>query len=115
MINPIQLLIILVIVIPINILVYGLANKKIAKDYGKNHKVYFAWGILGALGMIITMVGCIKSSFKLIGFGFLRFILYAILLSILNELNLFSEMYNGFLHWLIGIPFIFRGKNIFNY
>ena len=114
MITPI-LLIILVVAVPINTLVYGLANRKIAKDYGKNHKVYFAWGLLGALGMIITMVVCIKPSFKLIGFGFLRLILYAILLSILNEIDLLSEMYNGFLHWFIGIPFVFRGKNIFNY
>jgi len=105
--------IILLIVLPVNILIFGLANKKIAKDFNKKEKIYFWLGILGPLGLIITLASCVEITGKKIGYGFLRFVLWAVLISVFGELTNFpnTNLITGY----IGIPFIFRGRSIFNY
>ena len=103
----------LLIVLPVNLLIFGLANKKIAKDFNKNERLYFWLGILGPLGLIITLVSCVEITGKKIGYGFLRLFIWSVLISIFGELTDFpnTNLITGY----IGIPFIFRGRSIFNY
>ena len=64
----------LIIILPLNYLVYGLANKRIAIKSEKNPTAYKYWGLLGGFGMIVTLIGCVKPTFKKIMFGVLMYL-----------------------------------------
>jgi len=112
---PAILLIIIVGFIP-NLIIYGLANRNISANAGKSTKNGFWLGIIGPLGTVIRLIQCVEITGRKLLNGFGRFFIYAILIQILGELNeFFSEPIKQLIHYIIGLPFILRGKNVFNY
>jgi hypothetical protein len=93
-----------------------LANRNISANAGKSLKNGFWLGIIGPIGTIIRLIQCVEITGKKILYGFGRLFIYAILIQILGELyDFFTEPIKQLIHYLIGFPFILRGKNIFNY
>jgi|AACY02.7.fsa_nt_gi hypothetical protein len=120
----------LIIILPLNYLVYGLANKRIAIKSEKNPTAYKYWGLLGGFGMIVTLIGCVKPTFKKIMFGVLRFILIMVVIFILfdmdsivdgsdysglNDEQIMNNVYYNLFFYFFATPFILRGKYVFDY
>lgn len=98
-----------------NLLIYGLLNRNIAALNKKNIKNAFWLGILGPLGMIIVLFQSVTPTVKKVLFGVGRFLILAITLQVLGELGIIQDSIKGILTYLIGFPFILRGKYIFSY
>lgn len=120
----------LIIILPLNYLVYGLANKRIAIKSEKNPTAYKYLGLLGGFGMIFTLIGCVKPTFKKIMFGVLRFILIMVVIFILfdmdsivdgsdysglNDEQIMNNVYYNLFFYFFATPFILRGKYVFDY
>ena len=111
---PQLLLIILFGLIP-NLIIYGLANRNISANAGKSTKNGFWLGIIGPLGTIIRLAQCVNATGKKLLNGFGRLIIYSIFIQLFGELTDLGEPIKQLIHYLIGIPFILRGKNVLNY
>lgn len=110
-----QLLLILVLSFMINLPIYGLANRNIAATAGRDVKNAFWLGLIGPLGTIICLFQCVDTTFKKIAFGIGRLFLWSFTVQILVELGFISAIYQPILNYIIGIPFILRGKNMFKF
>ena len=124
------LIIVTILFLPLNYLVYGLANKRIAIKSEKNPTAYKWWGLLGGFGMIVTLIGCVKPTFKKIMFGVLRFIIIMIIVdfvfdldsiadgwgySDLNDEEVMNSVWYDLFFYFFATPFILRGKYVFDY
>ena len=124
------LIIVTILFLPLNYLVYGLANKRIAIKSEKNPTAYKWWGLLGGFGMIVTLIGCVKPTFKKIMFGVLRFIIIMIMIdfvfdldsiadgwdySDLNDEEVMNSVWYDLFFYFFATPFILRGKYVFDY
>ena len=120
----------LIVVLPLNYLVYGFANKRIAIKNDKNPTAYKYWGLLGGFGMLVTMIGCVKPTVKNIIYGVLRFILIIVVvillfdmdsivdgndISGLNDEEIMNNIYYNLFFYFFATPFILRGKYVFDY
>jgi len=110
-----QIIIIIFFSFLLNLPVYGLANRNIASNANRNTKNAFWLGIIGPLGMIICLFQSVKPNWKKILFGIGRFMLWAIVVQVLGELNIITEAFKSIILYFIGLPFILRGQNVFNY
>ena len=110
-----QILLIILFSFALNLPVYGLANRNIASNANRNTKNAFWLGIIGPLGMVICLFKSVKPNWKKVLFGIGRFMLWAIGVQVLGELNIITEAFRPILLYFIGLPLILRGQNIFNY
>ena len=108
-------ILILIVSLGVNLLVYGTQNRNIASKSNNNISSAFWLGLLGPIGMIICLVNSGSTSWKKFLFGALRLFLWAIIAQIFVEIEVISEANITILHYLVGWPFILRGKYIFNF
>ena len=108
-------ILLLVVSLGVNLLVYGTQNRNIASKSNNNVRNAFWLGLLGPLGMIICLVNSGNTGWKKFLFGVLRLFLWAIIAQIFAEVGVITETYITLLHYLIGWPFILRGKYTFNF
>ena len=111
-----SILILFLLITPINLLFFGLANRNIAAKAGKNISKAFWIGVIGPLSTIILLFQSVKvTGYKILA-GFGRFLILSITIGLLVELNIINKP--GLTYSLLvyyGILFTLRGKYLFNY
>ena len=115
---PLLILIPLLILL-LNLMIYGLQNRNICSTASLNVRKGFLFGVLlGPLGMLICLTQTVKPTIKNLIFGISRvFLIVAVNWVIVKAANL-DMVYNilsPLFIYVIGIPFILRGKNSFKF
>ena len=115
---PLLILIPLLILL-LNLMIYGLQNRNICSTASLNVRKGFLLGVLlGPLGMLICLTQTVKPTIKNLIFGISRvFLIVAVNWVIVRAANL-DMVYNilsPLFIYVIGIPFILRGKNSFKF
>jgi len=115
---PLLILIPLLILL-LNLMIYGLQNRNICSTASLNVRKGFLLGVLlGPLGMLICLTQTVKPTIKNLIFGISRvFLIVAVNWVIVKAANL-DMVYNilsPLFIYVIGIPFILRGKNSFKF
>lgn len=115
---PLLILIPLLILLQ-NLMIYGLQNRNICSTASLNVRKGFLFGVLlGPLGMLICLTQTVKPTIKNLIFGISRvFLIVAVNWVIVKAANL-DMVYNilsPLFIYVIGIPFILRGKNSFKF
>lgn len=101
--------------ISLNFIIFGFANRNIASNSNRNTTNAFGLGFFGPLGLIICLFNSVKFVQKKILLGILRFLIFAIAMQLLGELEIISNAGKGLLLYFFGFTFILRGVNMFNY
>ena len=114
-----MLILIPLFVLLLNLMIYGLQNRNICSIASLDVRNGFLIGILlGPLGMLISLTQAAKPSIKKLIFGISRVLLIvAANWFIVKAANL-DMVYNilsPLFIYVIGIPFILRGKNSFKF
>ena len=110
-----ELLLFLIALVFFNLCVYGLSNRNIASNGGKNIKNAFWLGILGPVGTIICLVQSVDPTMKKVLYGVGRLLFWSIGTQIDIEIGLVTDVIAPVLTYLFGVPFILRGMNVFNF
>ena len=113
------LILIPLFVLFLNLLIYGLQNRNICSTVNLNVRNGFLLGVLlGPLGLLICLTQIVKPTIKNLIFGISRvFLIVAVNWVIVKAANL-DMVYNilsPLFIYVIGITFILRGKNSFNF
>ena len=113
------LILIPLFVLLLNLMIYGLQNRNICSTASLNVRNGFLLGVLlGPLGLLICLTQTVKPTIKNLIFGFSRvFLIVAVNWVIVKAANL-DMVYNilsPLFIYVIGIPFILRGKNSFKF
>tara|TARA_B110000003_G_C16530361_1_gene488664 strand:+ start:579 stop:1007 length:429 start_codon:yes stop_codon:yes gene_type:complete len=114
----------LLIIIPLffvllNLLIFGLQNRNISSQ--ANLKVgngLLLGMLLGPLGMIIRLFQSTKLTIERLTFGILRFFLVLLINNVIiiaAKSDLVPPVLEPFFFYVIGITFILRGKNSFQF
>jgi hypothetical protein len=115
---PLLILIPLFVLI-LNLLIYGLQNRNICSTASLNVRNGFLLGVLlGPIGLLICLTQKVKPTIKNLIFGISRFFLIVAINCVIVKAANLDMVYNilsPLFIYVIGITFVLRGKNSFNF
>lgn len=115
---PLLILIPLFVLI-LNLLIYGLQNRNICSTASLNVRNGFLLGVLlGPIGLLICLIQKVKPTIKNLIFGISRFFLIVAINCVIVKAANLDMVYNilsPLFIYVIGITFVLRGKNSFNF
>jgi hypothetical protein len=103
-----------IVISVINLMAYGWANRNIASKIGFNLNSGFWLGLLGPLGMSLLLFRTNPSAKDFV-FGVLRFIAVVFIHQLIVEAGMLSNQNSAGVAYLVGFPWVLRGKSIFHF